>query len=308
MTIQFLPPNPEQKQSLDELEKLLAILSQPVSKELKQNIRFVKRFTKALFLAGKSYKPSIDRPKLVHEIRGFDNPEIPSIKTAQMPEINLPKLQAPPIAPRPPQAPRPISNIEEPLIIPSQGFTAPELIQEAPQTVIENNILKFNIIEPRMEPTDWKIFSMVKRNLKEKILSSPDILQNQNFLVEEIKKTCKELNIKYSDSYLQKISYYLTKYQKGYGKIDPLIKDRDITEITCNSYNDLQVKYKGSMLKTDISFDSNEELDNFLLNLAEKSNKAFSESNPELTFNLNGLIIQVFYNPIMGSRFTIRKQ
>jgi len=44
------------------------------------------------------------------------------------------------------------------------------------------------------------------------------------------------------------------------------------------------------------------------LNVAEKSNRKVSETDPELTMILQGMKISAFYNPIMGSRFTIAKQ
>ena len=300
MTIQFIPPNPEQKRALEELENLLAILNKPITKELKQNKIFVKYFTKALFLAGKSYKkqPVKTLPKVTHEVRGFDQSLQKNMEEIQIP--NLPSIKSPiPQAPRIPSAPKPLTDI-----IPEQ----PAQIQDLNNFIIEGNILKFNILEPVMESLDWKIFSIVKNDLKEKIISNPNILQNQNFLMEEIQKTCKELKIKYSDNYLQKIKYYLTKYLKGYGKIDPLIQDSNITEIIASSYSNIQVRYKNELLNTNIAFDSNEELDNFLINLAEKSGKSLSDSNPELNINFQGLRIEAFYNPIMGSKFTIRKQ
>ena len=48
MSIHFLSPNPEQKQTLDELEKLLGVLKTKPNKKLKQDIRFLRNFTKAL--------------------------------------------------------------------------------------------------------------------------------------------------------------------------------------------------------------------------------------------------------------------
>ena len=90
--------------------------------------------------------------------------------------------------------------------------------------------------------------------------------------------------------------------------MDPLIKDPDVAEIVCNSYNNIKVKYKNELIPPNIQFDTIEELDNFILNIAEKSNQKVSEANPELIINLLGLRVSAFYNPIMGSRFTIVKQ
>ena len=89
MTIQFLPPNPEQKEALDELEKLLEVLNKPVSKELKHNIKFVRKFTKSLFLAGRSYR-EMPKPKLTHEIRGFEQEKM---EISKMPEISKNQIQ-----------------------------------------------------------------------------------------------------------------------------------------------------------------------------------------------------------------------
>ena len=297
MTIQFLPPNPEQKEALDELEKLLEVLNKPVSKELKHNIKFVRKFTKSLFLAGRSYR-EMPKPKLTHEIRGFEQEKMEISKMPEISKNQIPsqKMQIPqaPIAPPAPQA----AKIELTQELPSQ----------ISQPVKENGILKFNVLEPIMESADWKIFNIVKNNFKQKILLNPEVLQNNDFLTEEIKNTCKELKIKYSESYLQKITYYINKYLKGYGKIDPLINNPNVAEIICNSYNDIRVNYQGELLKTDIYFESNEELDNFLLNIAEKSKKELSDKNPQLSVSFMGLNIEAFYNPIMGSKFTIRKQ
>ena len=90
--------------------------------------------------------------------------------------------------------------------------------------------------------------------------------------------------------------------------MDPLIKNSDVSEIICNSYNNIRVKYQNELIPTNIQFDTNEELDNFILNLAEKSNKKISELQPDLQLMFGNLKISAFYNPIMGSRFTIIKQ
>ncbi len=305
MPIQFLSPNPEQKEALDELEKLISVLEIRPNKKLKRNVRFVKGFTKALLVAGRNYSNTtrikIPRVEIKH-IESAEKHEEPKIQVSKNPSV----IDIPSMPPPPPPAPISTKIAETQAInIKGGGKSFDDFVQKVSK---ENGMLRFNIIEPEMEPIDWKILNYVKANLKQQIIKDPAVLERESFLIDEIKKACQMLKIKYSDSYLRKIKYYLVKYIKGFGKIEPLLKDSDISEIICYSYNDIKVRYKNEMIPTNIQFDTNEELDNFILNLAEKSNKTVSETNPELKTVFQNLRISAFYNPIMGSRFTITKQ
>lgn len=306
MPIHFLSPNPEQKEALDELEKLIKVLEIKPSRRLVRNVRFVKGFTRGLLIAGKNYSKSKPKTK-TYDIKAeqkYVQPRMEKIKQAS--KIQVSPQPSMPLPPSPPPAPsmampQPNSGIN----IKGGGKSFESFVQKVSK---ENGILKFNIIEPEMESADWRIFNNVKMNLKQQIIKDPGVLDREDFLINEIRNVCQKLNIKYSESYLRKIKYYLVKYIKGFGKIDPLIKDPDVTEIICDSYNDVKVKYKNELIPTNIQFDTNEELDNFILNVAEKANKEISEANPELMASFQNLRISAFYNPIMGSRFTIVKQ
>ena len=303
MPIHFLSPNPEQKEALDELEKLLEVLDRKPSKNLRRNTRFVRKFTRGMLFAGKKYSGKTTQLKAQFE----------QIETKQlMPEVReriivheRQKVQQQKTPPMPPPPPPPPVAPEQGINIKGGGKSFDSFVQKVSK---ENGVLKFNIIEPEMESVDWKIFNEVKSRLKQQIIKDPGFLEKENPLIDEIKATCKKLNIKYSESYLKKIKYYLVKYLKGFGKMDPLIKNSDVSEIICNSYNNIRVKYQNELIPTNIQFDTNEELDNFILNLAEKSNKKISELQPDLQLMFSNLKISAFYNPIMGSRFTIVKQ
>jgi len=307
MSIQFLPPNPDQEKVLKELESLLEILDKPVSKELKQNSRFVKRFTKSLFLVGKNLRPVPER-KVRHTmednfetqdvgVKHFSNMQSPGIVGSEIEKgkaFHGMRSSLPRVPMAPPPAPKPLAPL-----IPKKKLEQ--------KLTVEDGILKFNAIEPEMESMDWKIYNDVRLNIKQKILNKPDMLSNEEFLTKEIKATCKKLKIKYSLNYLNKIKYYLIKNIKGYGKLDPLINDPKVTEITCNSYNDIKAKYKGEVLSTNIAFDTNEEMNTFLKNISEKNNKELSDENPNLDITTDKFKLIGLYNPIMGSKFTISK-
>ncbi|MBI2507447.1 hypothetical protein HYV89_00665 [Candidatus Woesearchaeota archaeon] len=308
MPIHFLSPNPEQKEAFDELEKLLGILDQKPSKDLIRNARFIRKFTKAMLLAGKKSSPS-SRFKTQYLKRGQASPIIMERKVIpekpQAQPQKIPAVQSMPLPPPPPSPAPMLFQAEQGINIKGGGKSFNSFVQKVSK---EEGILRFSIIEPEMESVDWKIFNEVKAKLKQQIIKDPGVLDKESYLIDEIKDVCKKINAKYSDSYLRKIRYYLVKYIKGFGKVDPLIKDPDVSEIICSSYNNIKVRYKSELIPTNIQFDTNEELDNFIINLAEKSNKKISEIQPDLQMVFNNLKISAFYNPIMGSRFTIAKQ
>jgi len=310
--IHFLSPNPEQKEALDELEKLLEVLERKPSRRLERNTRFVKGFTRALLIAGREHsnkariririqKAEAKQAGLRLEKFAEEGKQLPKIPTS----FPLPPVPPPPSHGQIQTQTQPQTAATSGINIKGGGKSFESFVQKVSK---ENGVLRFNIIEPEMEPADWRIFNYVKGRLKQQIIKNPALLENENFLLGEIKNTCQSLKMKYSDSYLRKIKYYLVKYIKGFGKIDPLIKDPDVSEIICDSYDNIKVKYKDELISTNIQFDTNEELDNFILNVAEKSNRKVSETDPELTMILQGMKISAFYNPIMGSRFTIAKQ
>src|SRR3989344_4902954 len=246
MSIHFLSPNPEQKEALDELEKLIKVLEIKPSRKLVRNVRFVKSFTRALIIAGKNYSKQRARAQtqFIKTRESYTQPKAEKIE--QETKTHISPRPAMPLPPLPPPAPALASQIQT-APTPTSGINikgGEKSFESFVQKVSkENGMLKFNIIEPEMESADWRIFNNVKAKLKQQIIKDPSVLEREDFLINEVRNICQKLNIKYSDSYLRKIKYYLVKYIKGFGKVDPLIKNPDISEIICNSYSDIKIKY-----------------------------------------------------------------
>ena len=287
MTIKFLYPNHEQKEIIDELEKITDILSKPVSPQLKKNMHFINKFTHALLRAGKPYTESKQfKPEDTEIIK----PYIPS-------KIITKKIEAPRKLAIPPPPLPPILAIEK-------HPNLPVYIKLKK----EDNLLKYESLEPEMQQQDWKIFSKVKAIIKQQLMQNPNILENESFISDEIQKSAKEFKIKISPDYTKKIQYYLIKNIKGYGRIDPLINDNKVTSIICNSYDNINVIYNNESLQTNIQFETNEEMNNFILNLAERFNKQISEETPSLQFTTPLFKSSLNYAPLMGrSSFRIDK-
>jgi len=107
--------------------------------------------------------------------------------------------------------------------------------------------------------------------------------------------------------------YYITRDFLGYGKIDPLMKDHLIEDISADGVNiPLYVWHREyESLPTNLIFNDVEELDSFVVRLAYLSGKNISLAMPILDASLpDGSRIQMTYgNEITrrGSTFTIRR-
>jgi len=282
MSIKFLYPDPKQKEMLDELEKINYVLNKPLSPELQKNMRFVKNFTLALFKVTKKQPIQKTQKKEIHtkplEIKSPLEPK----------EFKL-------LAPPPP--PPPAVTVEK---HPSQPIST--------KLKKQGDSLNYESIEPEMENKDWKIFTKIKNTIKEQLQKDPNILEDENFLANEIQKIAKELKIKITPDYTKKIKYYLNKNIKGFGRIDPLIQDEKVTSIICNAYDNISVIYNNENLATNIKFRTNEEMNSFVVNLTEKFDKKLSENVPSLQFSTDKFKISLNYNPLMGrSSFRIDK-
>jgi len=292
MTTKFLYPDPTRDKVMEELDRLVAVLDKPKNPEIEKNIRFLRNFTKSLFMIAhkKPLRPKFSR--IIEEHRQLESSKPIEIKQETKPLP--PKILPPPPLP----SPKPIS-------LPPK-MKLPEIEKNnIIQLKKENNTLIYDVVEPRMESMDWQIYNELKPVIQETIKKNPNIIQDQNFI--PIQKIAKRLKIKYSPDYARKIKYYLEKNLKGYGKLDPLIRDNRVRKIICNSYDDIKVVFESETLPTNIEFDSNEELNNFIVNLAERNGKKISELEPYLEIKNPIMEVRVNYSPLTTSSFTITK-
>ena len=98
----------------------------------------------------------------------------------------------------------------------------------------------------------------------------------------------------------------------GMGPLEPLISDPWIEDISCSGIGPVYIEHKiFGGLKSSINFDTHEELDDFVLKLAEKMKKPVTFRSPIVDATLpDGSRINIVYGGDVsknGSNFTIRK-
>ncbi len=112
---------------------------------------------------------------------------------------------------------------------------------------------------------------------------------------------------------VRKISYYLERDVAGFGKIDPVMSDPNIEDISCNGAGKPVYLWhrKYENIRTNLTFADEEELDDFVIKLVHKAGKHVSIAYPVVDATLPGKHrLAVYYKKEvtpLGTSFTIRK-
>ncbi|MCM1987818.1 type II/IV secretion system ATPase subunit [Methanococcoides seepicolus] len=112
----------------------------------------------------------------------------------------------------------------------------------------------------------------------------------------------------------EKIFYYVKRDFVEFGKISAIMRDHSVEDIWCNGVGiPIYVYHSGyGDLPTNIVFDTDDELDSFVMRIAQQGGRHLSKSNPILdTVMKEGSRINITYGHDIspkGSSFSIRRQ
>ena len=177
--------------------------------------------------------------------------------------------------------------------------------------------LVYIIIEPKLTKEEKELLNELKENLISQIEFDITELKEKgiarNYLKEFVIKLLKKRKKKISEESLKKILYYIYRDILGYDKINPLLLDKNIEDISCVGANiPIYVYHRNyGYLKTNIVFESEGELASFVIKLAQWCNRHISLAEPLLDGALpTGDRVQAVLGSDIskkGSSFTIRK-
>ena len=108
------------------------------------------------------------------------------------------------------------------------------------------------------------------------------------------------------------LKYHVIRDKIGVGILEPFLRDPYLEDITCGGVGPIYIVHKlfGSM-ETSVRFETNEELDEFVIKLGEKIGKPISHARPVVDATLpDGSRINIVFGndvSLRGSNFTIRK-
>ena len=175
----------------------------------------------------------------------------------------------------------------------------------------------YEVIEPTLQKEEEKRLQEIKTLLMEEVDINLNNIETkekaQNYLAEKTKEIIKKYHIKIPPESFDKLIYYLIRDFMGYSKIDPLMKDHLIEDISADGVNiPIYVWHRlYESLPTNIIFKDETELNSFIIRLAYLAGKNISIASPMLDASLpDGSRIQLTYGSEVtrrGSTFTIRR-
>ncbi len=272
--------------------------------------------------------PKIEKPE---EIKSTTIPESEEeILVKKEPEISSEEPKSETTGVRLPQIPTELTEIrieQKPLV--EKAMTYP-LIPRKPakgETVFAYakifwdkaaNKYVYQLVEPQLTAELEKMYKKIKELLEEKLdvdFTKLKKIEAKDYLSKQTDEIIKIFRFNIGESNRQTLKYYIERDFTGLGKIEPLMQDPNIEDISCDGlgvpififHRDPSI---GSII-TNILFDNSDELDSFVIRLAQLCGKSISVAQPLLDGSLpDGSRLQTTLATDIarrGSNFSIRK-
>jgi len=176
---------------------------------------------------------------------------------------------------------------------------------------------KYEVIEQLLEPEELEHLKKIKAYLEETISTTMSDFGSLDEAGEFLRCNMEEANNLYklnlSEKSKDKIMYFLIRDQIHFGRMDVMMRDPFIEDISCNGPGiPLYIWHRTfESIPSNVEFSSHEELDSYIIRLAYKAKRMISVANPLLDASLpDGSRIQLTYSKYVtkkGSTYTIRK-
>ncbi len=180
------------------------------------------------------------------------------------------------------------------------------------------NSYRYHVVEPDLTPKLKRLIIRIKNLLEEKLdvdLTKLKKSEAKGYLHTQTFKLLDYFDIKLTETEKQVLRYFIDRDFLGMGVIEPFIHDPEIEDISCDGVGiPIYVFHRNPILgsiPTNIVFNNGEDLDSYLIRLAQLCGQAISVTDPLLGGSLpDGSRIQgTLATDIArrGSNFTIRK-
>jgi flagellar protein FlaI len=211
------------------------------------------------------------------------------------------------------------SPVETPIIQETYKEYYPLLVPYSHAAIVEDDKkdLSYTLLEPTLTPLDEELVNEIKNILWDELFINtkdfPTKEKAEEFLKMKVEETTKKYKIEVDPFTLGKYQYYITRDFLNFAKIDGLMRDENIEDISCDGVNIPVFVWhrKYESMPTNIVFQTPEELENFIFKIAYLCGRHISIAQPLLDGTLpDGSRAQVTYGKEVtpkGSTFTVRK-
>jgi len=182
----------------------------------------------------------------------------------------------------------------------------------------KESYLFYYLVEPILTIDEEDLLKRIKTTIIEKIdvdFTSLRRGEARSYLRKRFEETINLLAAELPEEKRKQILYYVERDFVGLGKIEPLMQDPNIEDISCDGIGiPMFVFHRNPLIgsiKTNIAFENKEELDTFVSKLAQRCGKNISIAVPLIGGSLpDGSRVQATLGTDIarkGSNFTIRK-
>ena len=175
--------------------------------------------------------------------------------------------------------------------------------------------MMYRVVEPPLTPLDVEALNEIKRVLMEMQFADLESLRSKSpeeVLKDLVKKVIKRYRIPVSEDAFDKIFYYVRRDMVGYGKLEVLMRDPNVEDVSCDGVGTPVYVWhsKYESLPTNIVFEDADELERVLVRLSHKAGKQISVAQPVVEgalpegYRLHAMLSEVARK---GGSFTVRK-
>ncbi|MCQ8894169.1 MAG: type II/IV secretion system ATPase subunit [Methanolinea sp.] len=176
------------------------------------------------------------------------------------------------------------------------------------------NQYEYLLFEPKLSEFEYELLERLHEDMRSALILTDEELEKDKrvLLLEKIQELLHEYGIHLEESSLFRLQYYLIRNFIGWGRIDALMKDHYLEDISCDGHRIPLFLYhrKYRNVKTNIMFEP-EVLNSLAITLAQRSGKHISTGTPMLDATLpDGSRLQLTLGTEVttrGTSFTIRK-
>jgi len=178
--------------------------------------------------------------------------------------------------------------------------------------------LVYRVVEPELSPETQEILDQIRDILQRSFdvdFTDLETEEAEEYLQDEIDRIVDKYKISIGSEQREKIRYYAKRDFAGLGKLQPLMNDTEVEDISCDGAGIPVYVYHRNpefgSVATNVMWDDTENLDSFVMKLAQRCGQSISVSQPLLDGSLpDGSRVQATLATDIarkGSNFTIRR-
>jgi archaeal flagellar protein FlaI len=180
----------------------------------------------------------------------------------------------------------------------------------------ETNEFNYEVIEPQLDEDEKQLLAHIKETLRRTLeykFESSTSGEKEEYLRRSIDALLISSGAKMSELSKQRLLYYLVRDFIGYGKLDVMMIDPQIEDISLDGTRvPLYIFHrKHQSMRSNVMFDTDEESDAYIIQTAQKCGKTISVADPLLDATMpDGSRLQATLSrevTTRGSTFTVRR-